>query len=113
MLILFDQATPVLLKAFLKGHLIRTAAQQGWDRLKNGDLLNAAELAGFDVLLTTDRNMRYQQNIEGKRICIVALSCQQWPELEPHVQLVIEALRTVKPGTSVEIKIPTAQPGNN
>lgn len=51
MLILFDQATPVPLKPYLVGHEIRTAAEQGWDRLKNGDLLNAAENAGFDLLL--------------------------------------------------------------
>jgi hypothetical protein len=68
MLILFDQATPIPLRPYFKGHLVRTASQQGWDRLKNGELLNAAESAGFDVLLTTDRNMRYQQNIENSAL---------------------------------------------
>jgi hypothetical protein len=53
MLILFDQATPVPLRPYLKGHIVRTAAQQGWDRLKNGDLLNASEAAAFNLLLTT------------------------------------------------------------
>jgi hypothetical protein len=85
---------------------VRTAAQQGWSQLKNGDLLKAAEDAGFDVLLTTDRNIRYQQNLEGRRIAVMALTCQQWPELKPYVDLVIEALRSVKPGTFVEVKIP-------
>jgi hypothetical protein len=61
MLVLFDQGTPVPLRPFLTGHIVRTAAQQGWDRLENGDLLNAAEAGRFEVLLTTDRNIRYQQ----------------------------------------------------
>ena len=60
--IIFDQATPVPIRSYLEGHTVRTAAQQGWDKLGNGDLLTAAEEAGFDLLLTTDKNMRYQQN---------------------------------------------------
>ena len=63
MRVLLDQPTPVPLRAFLKGHVVTTAAHQGWGRLKNGELLNAAEAAGFDVLVTTDKNMRYQQNL--------------------------------------------------
>jgi hypothetical protein len=59
MLILFDQATPVPIRPLLEGHTVRMATQQGWDKLRNGDLLTAAEAAGFDILLTTDKNMRY------------------------------------------------------
>jgi hypothetical protein len=61
MLILFDQATPVPLRPYLGPHTVFTAAQKGWDRLRNGDLLDAAEDAGFEMLLTTDKNIRYQQ----------------------------------------------------
>jgi hypothetical protein len=68
MRILFDQATPVPIRPYLERHAVRTAAQQGWDRLRNGDLLTAAEDAGFDLLLTTDKNMRYQQNRSGRRL---------------------------------------------
>jgi hypothetical protein len=57
MRIVFDQATPVPIRPHLEGHIVRTAAQQGWDKLRNGDLLTAAEDAGFDLLLTTDKNM--------------------------------------------------------
>ena len=81
MRVLFDQATPVPIRPHLKGHEVRTAAQQGWDRLKNGELLVAAEADGFDVLLTTDKNMRYQQNIAGRKIAVVVLGLQQWPSL--------------------------------
>ena len=60
MRVLFDQATPVPIREFLIGHTVRTAAQQRWDTLKNGDLLTAAEDAGFEVFLTTDKNIRHQ-----------------------------------------------------
>ena len=76
MRILFDQAVPVPLRPYLEGHPIRTAAQQGWDTLRNGVLLTTAEDAGFDVLVTTDKNMRYQQNLAGRKIAIVVLGQQ-------------------------------------
>ena len=106
MRILFDQATPVPLRPFLEGHVVRTAAQEGWDRIKNGDLLSVAEGAGFDLLLTTDRNMRYQQNLKSRKMAVMVLGCQQWPDLLPHVQLVIEALREIAPGSCIEVEIP-------
>ncbi|HWE53187.1 MAG TPA: hypothetical protein VG273_25570 [Bryobacteraceae bacterium] len=67
MLVLFDQATPVPIRPYLEGHTVRTAFQQGWDKLKNGDLLAAAERGGFHVFLTTDKNMRYQQNFAVRK----------------------------------------------
>jgi hypothetical protein len=76
MLILFDQATPVPIRAYLVEHTVRTAWQQGWSTLRNGDLLLAAEEAGFEVLLTTDKNIRYQQNLSTRRIAIVVLGRQ-------------------------------------
>lgn len=59
MLILFDQGTPVPIRASLKNHTVKTAAQQGWNTLTNGDLLKAAEDAGFELLVTTDKNLAY------------------------------------------------------
>jgi hypothetical protein len=106
MLILFDQATPVPLRPYLKGHVVRTAAQQGWDRLRNGDLIGAAEAAGFNMLLTTDRNMRYQQSLAGKKIAVLVLSRQQWGQLRPHVQLVVDAVNAAAPGSFAEVEIP-------
>lgn len=103
MRILFDQATPVPLRALLDQHTVRTAWQEGWSTLGNGELLKAAEAAGFDVLLTTDKNLRYQQNLSGRRIAIVVLGLQQWPLLQPHVQRVVEAINAVGRGGYVEI----------
>lgn len=105
MRILFDQATPVPLRAFLTGHTVRAAAQEKWDRLQNGDLLNAAEAAGFDVFLTTDKNIRYQQKLEGRKIAIVLLGEQQWPDLQSH-QLVSAAVNAATLGAYIQVDIP-------
>jgi hypothetical protein len=106
MFILFDQATPVPIRPYIEGHIVRTAAQQGWDKLKNGDLLTAAEKAAFDMLLTTDKNMRYQQNLAGRKITVVVLGQQQWPRLRPHIQPVIEAVNAATPSSLFEVDIP-------
>jgi hypothetical protein len=70
MLILFDHGTPAPLASFLPEHTIRKAQDLGWDTLTNGELLKAAEEAGFEILLTTDKNIRYQQNLAGRKIAI-------------------------------------------
>ena len=74
MLILFDHGTPKGLARALSGHTIDTAQAKGWDTLSNGALLNAAEEAGFELLLTTDRRIRYQQNLQVRRIALVVLT---------------------------------------
>src|SRR6202451_1389095 len=106
MRIIFDQAAPVPIRPYLEHHTVRTAAQEGWDKLTNGDLLTAAEEAGFDLLLTTDKNMRYQQNLAGRKIAIMVLGRQQWPLLRPHIQRVVEAVNAATPGSYVEVDIP-------
>lgn len=106
MRILFDQATPVPLRSFLLGHLVSTVAQQGWATLRNGELLTMAEEAGFDVLLTTDKNMRYQQNLAGRSIAIVVLGHQQWPILRLHATRVAAAVGAAPPGSYTEVEIP-------
>ena len=82
---------------------MRTAAQQGWDTLKDGELLAAAEADGFDLLLTTDKNMRHEQNLAGRKIAAVVLGLQQWPSLRPQVERVVEAIKTAAPGSYTEI----------
>jgi hypothetical protein len=106
MRVLFDQAVPVPIRLHLEGHEVRTASQEGWDTLKNGELLAAAEAAGFDVFLTTDKNIRYQQNLSERKIAIVVLGEQQWPKLRPHVRLVAEAVNSAKPGKYIEVDLP-------
>ncbi|MDZ4798957.1 MAG: hypothetical protein SGI92_12400 [Bryobacteraceae bacterium] len=106
MLILFDQGTPVPIRPWLTGHEVRTAAQQGWDTLRNGELLTAAECGVFELLVTTDKNMRYQQNLAERKIAVIVLGQQQWPHVRPHVQRVIDAVNAATPGGFTEVDIP-------
>ena len=106
MLILFDHSTPAPLASYLTGHRVTKAKDRGWDRLSNGDLLAEAERAGFDLLLTADNNMRYQQNLTGRRIALVVLSTPQWPRVQLHVDKITAVLNSVKPGSYAEIEIP-------
>jgi hypothetical protein len=69
--------------------------------------LTAAESAGFDVLLTTDKNLRYQQNISGRKIAVVFLGRQQWPQQKPHVQRVVDAINSAVVDSYLEIDIPS------
>jgi hypothetical protein len=104
--ILFDQGTPVPLRQFLSDHVVRTAAEQGWDRLSNGDLLTAADAAAFELLLTTDKNLAYQQNLIDRKIAIIVIGNAQWPVLQRYVHLVVEAVSTAKPGSYYVLDIP-------
>ncbi|OFW05785.1 MAG: hypothetical protein A3I61_06990 [Acidobacteria bacterium RIFCSPLOWO2_02_FULL_68_18] len=106
MRVLFDQATPVPIRGFLVDHTVRTAAQEHWDTLKNGDLLTAAEHAGFEVFVTTDKQMRYQLNMAGRTIAVVVIGVQQWPALQPHVALVVAAVNAAAPGSFTDVDIP-------
>ena len=106
MLILFDNGTPAPLRYALKGHVVVEALERGWDRLVNGELISAAEAAGFEVLLTTDKNMRYQQNLKGRKIAFVVVGNQQWPTLRNYVERVVVAVNAATPGSYVEVEIP-------
>jgi hypothetical protein len=106
MRVLFDQGTPLPIRAHLDQHEVLTASQQGWSTLKNGDLLSVAEAAGFEVLLTTDKNLRYQQNLDGRKIAVLVLGRQQWPQVQRYIQRVVEAVNTAVIGTYFEIDIP-------
>jgi hypothetical protein len=106
MLVLFDQSTPVPIRTFLKGHSVQTAWQRGWDKLKNGELLKAAEDAGFDVFVTPDKNILHQQNLKIHSIAIVVVGHPQWPVLRQHIDRVVAAVNAAKPGTYLEVEIP-------
>ena len=105
MKILFDQGTPVPLRQHLAGHLVDTASELGWSGLSNGDLVENAVQEGYEVLITTDQNMRYQQNLTGRRLAVVVLLSTAWP----NIQLRIEEIRTVldetRPGEFREVPI--------
>jgi len=106
MLILFDHGTPRSIARWLQGHVVVEAIQRGWDRLSNGALLKAAEEAGFDLLLSTDKNIQYQQNLKGRRIAIVILGNSRRPVVIRYIDRVIAAVNAATPGSFAEVDIP-------
>jgi hypothetical protein len=106
MLVLFDHSTPAPLRHALKVHVVVEAIERGWERLGNGALLDAAEAAAFDILVTADKNMRYQQNLAGRKIAVVVLGNAQWPVLRRYVDRVVVALNGATPGGYTEVEIP-------
>lgn len=106
MRILFDQGTPAPLRALLVGHLVLTVHERGWSRLSNGDLLAAAKVENFDVLITTDRNLKYQQNLSGRAIAILVLSTTSWPRIKAAAGLVVAAVAELWRGAYRELEIP-------
>jgi hypothetical protein len=103
--ILFDQGTPVPLRQSLAHHEVTTAYERGWSRLKNGELLDAAEHENLEVLVSTDLNLQYQQNLTSRRIALVVLSTPSWPRIERAVAAVVHAVDNASPGSYVEVAI--------
>ena len=106
MLILFDNSTPRGLAHFLTGHFVEEARSRGWDELSNGDLIDAAEQAGFEMIVTTDKNIRYQQNLASRQIAIVVLEHSQWPMVKLVADKIAEAVNAATPGSYVEVPVP-------
>jgi hypothetical protein len=102
--ILFDQGTPVPLKEHLPGHSVVTAYEKGWSTLRNGELLALAE-AQFDVLVTTDRNLRFQQNLAARRLAIVVLPTTSWPRLRPEAARIAEFVAAAPRGKISEFPL--------
>jgi hypothetical protein len=106
MRILFDHGTPSGIAGSLSGHEVTQAIERGWDRLSNGDLLNVAENAEFDLLLTTDKRIRYQQNLTGRKIAIVVLGNSTWRVVRLYLDRVGAAVDAATPGSYTEVDIP-------
>ena len=104
--ILFDHGTPSGIAVALVGHEVTEAIDRGWDRISNGDLLQLAEEASFDLLLTTDKNLRYQQNLTGRKIAIVALGNSTWRFVRLHLDRIIRAVNAAQAGSFAEVEIP-------
>jgi hypothetical protein len=90
----------------LPNHIVETAHEKGWSNLKNGDLLAHAEADGFDALITTDQNLRYQQNLMRWKIGVVVLLTTNWPRIRNHVDIVVQGIEGLKAGSYIEIPIP-------
>jgi len=103
MQVLFDQGTPAPLRHVLSAHSVSTAYEMGWSSLSNGDLLRIAEVH-FDLLLTTDQNLRYQQDLTGRRIAILVLPTTSWPNIQGHLAEITAAVDATLPGSYRELR---------
>ena len=104
MRILFDQGTPVPLRTHLINHSVETVFDLGWSTLKNGELLAAAE-ESFDLLITTDQQLRYQQNLSGRELSIIVLMTTSWSRIELHVSEIAEAVEQIGVGEYREVSL--------
>lgn len=106
MKILFDNGTPKPIARSLIGHEVAHARQIGWHELGNGELIQQAEAAGYEVLLSTDKNIRYQQNLTGRKIALVILGNPQWPLVRLYLDRIADAVNACTPGSYAEVEIP-------
>jgi len=102
MRILFDQGVPLPLRKHLTNHVVETVFERGWSRLENGALLTAAENS-FDLFITTDQQLRYQQNLAGRQMSVLVLTTTSWPLIKEHTDKIIEATDQIAPGEYREI----------
>ena len=105
MKILFDANTPAPRARFLRGHQVVCAHELGWQGLENGDLPDAAENGGFDLLLTCDQNVRYQQNFRSRKLSLLILSSNHWPTLRRVADRIATAVDFVQTGQIVKVDV--------
>ena len=106
MRILFDHDVPRPLRRHLTDHEVDTARERGWAELSNGELLNEAEREGYQVLITADQKMTYQQNIARRTFGVVVLMSNNWPQVREKVAAIQSALEGIDPGELREVPIP-------
>jgi hypothetical protein len=97
---------PVPLRYWLIEHQVETAYERGWAELANGDLLQMAEEAGFDVMITTDKGIRYQQNLVGRRLALVVINTNDWTRIRKSKSVVVDAISKIPPRSFLEIETP-------
>jgi hypothetical protein len=108
--VLFDVNTPRKLRSSLNHHEVITAQEQGWDKLANGELLRAAETAGFDIMVTADQNIPYQQNLNNRRIALVVLSTNAWRVVRMYGEAIAEAVDSATSGSYAFIEMLPPRP---
>ena len=106
MRILFDQGTPVPLRRSLIGHDVATAYELGWSTVTNGDLIRLAEQEGYELLISTDTNLRYQQNLKGRSIAILVITTTSWPRIRQVTERIVAAIAMINRGSYEELLIP-------
>ena len=105
MKILFDHGTPAPLRNHLREHSVDRSSEKGWELLENGELIRKAEEEGYEVIVTTDQSMRYQQNLAGRGLAIVVLLSTAWPRVQDRTEDIRTVIEEVRPGELREIPI--------
>jgi len=106
MRILLDHNTPAPLRYALRGHQVETAYERGWAELLNGDLIAESESAGFDLLITTDQGIRYQQNWDARSLALLVLSTNDWTRIRRFKEQILAAVNSIQPSGCVELEVP-------
>ena len=105
MRILFDQGTPVPLRRHLTSHVVDTVFERGWSTLSNGELLDVAEQEGYELLITTDQNLRYQQHLANRQLAIIVLLSTSWPRIQLRIKTIQAAVKSIVAGGYQEIAL--------
>jgi len=105
MKILLDECVPWPMHRLLAGHECRTAKQCGWGGIKNGELIRLAEKE-FDLFVTSDQNLRYQQNLTGRKISILELSTNKLRRIVAAAELIQAVMASLQPGEFRQLPIP-------
>jgi glutamate racemase len=106
MRILFDKNVPYPPRRHLSPNSVQFAEDLGWDLISNGQLLSAAETSGFDLMVTADQNIRYQQNLSTRKIALVVLGSNHWTFLRKHLPEIAAAVNDAQPGSYAFIEVP-------
>ncbi len=106
MRIILDESVPQKLRLLIEGHTVVTAWYQGWSGLQNGALLDAAEQVGFELFITADQELRYQQNLAGRKLALMVLSTNNWDFIKAAIAKITAVIDAVTPGSYAEVEIP-------
>jgi hypothetical protein len=106
MKIILDESVPQKLRLLIESHTVVTVAFQGWSGLKNGALLTAAEEAGYELFITADQEISFQQNLTGRQMALLVLSTNNWDHLKAGFAYILRAIGEVKPGSCTQVEIP-------
>ena len=105
MKILFDQGTPAPLRRHLFEHSVDTTFEMGWSNVRNGELLDLAEQGVYEILITTDQQLRNQQNLSDRQIAVLALLSTSWPRIKLRTDEIRKVVEGIRPREYREMSI--------
>jgi len=91
---------------YLSEHAVNTAREMGWAELSNGNLLDRAEQEGYEIVITADQSMRHQQNLGRRGLAVIVLLSNRWPDVQPRIEDIRNAIDVIQPGEVREVPIP-------